>query len=347
MTSSECRCDGNENKYYSLEEYECLDKDPMKQYQSGKKDNVCYDVCEVYESEQTHLLETKDFGACKQKQKMILNPILARLMKKVEIVVFTINLPNKFVRDLIPNQLQEQYDSDMIENIKNKEFVDNVGKAKLVCGLEVNQILANVVNILAMILYAIIYLGCRKIGILEIKIDDEEIAFLQEKSKDVIDAAFDFGCSMGALNIYFNNIWNYFDYTARNHMINDATLMNVIKYIILFVIAYCNEHSNDILNLKYEQGDKIGGNGSGSYNEKYHFFYLVRFLNSIRTQANTIFNIDIEQMLNPIIFDKYTEIKRAEASEESEEYLAHGGNFYQKYRHCKKAYLSLNSIIKF
>lgn len=313
MAAVTCTCDGNPDKYYSLDAWGCDDKtESPGHYAVGPKDKVCYNICQVHDKQQDSLLkEDTDFSSCAQQVKLDLPPALLKLMVKVQDIAFKINYTDPFVRSLIPAAKQAQYDIDMLANV-GKEHVAAVGKAKLFCSLGVNPVLANVVNMIAMVLYATIFLGMRVIEGGPIVIAPEVLEPLQAKSKEVYDATFDFACSMGALNVYFNNIWNSFNTT--DEIMSDEAFKRALGQVIHFVIKYCNDNSVPFLALKYTDGDEIGGEGHGSFNRKYAIFYLVRFLESTKQQINEVFAIDItaDGVMAPGVLAKLDEIKHDE-----------------------------------
>lgn len=307
---SDCKCDDNVSKFFSNSLQTCEDKKEGNQYQNSNGE--CVDVEEVCE-----------YPILKKTYPDIICPIIdiedteiKEILSLFYYLCNNINIINNLVKGLVKDDLKRSYEEDLLKLKSNT--TRNLGRAKILAqDASINNQLANIYNIFGLVLYS-------------------ELKDTDFYNNNLIEILADLGCSVGQGNIYFQDIegkYNIDKFTEEE--VNAYGLEKFIKIIINSikkVIEEINSKKEEILSIRFHEGDEIGGNGSGSYNKKYHYYYLIRCL---FTNSNIKELINTEELIDPEIKKKYNEINLKEKELELE--------FFKKYLKYKKKYTQLKA----
>ena len=315
---TDCKCDGNIKKYYSMEEWECINKKPDRKYGVNKMvdDTNCIDICEAVENGYG---EDPD---CSSKKKTIDSEKL-NILKIMLFLITNINEENKLTSKLIKPEYLQEYKDGMTTFEKNLgvDTCTSLKRAKILFQGSLNLNLADIVNIYATVLYVTFK-------------DTEYFEF-----NEIYGAMFDLGCSIGQINIFEQDVLRKYDLgipDVTNE--NLLTFMSVINFIELLNITFSkiklliNSNKKLILGINYVQGDELGGEGIGQYNSKYYYFYLIKLL-----KTNTIISsiLLINTDIDPEIMSHYNLVM---------DKLNTGNiSFENKYLKYKNKYLALKA----
>lgn len=302
--AEKCDCNGNENQYFDVVDFDCANKVPTGVYEKSLQHGMsnCWDVCQINPADKR----------CPKEP--IENIQLLNLFKIFEYLSGNINISNPYTKSLISKANHTVYDNTLKD--LDFELVCAIGKAKILPTGVLNGELANIINIYGAVLW---------INTVNTPYD----------STETIEAMGDLGCSTGNLNVYFQGIENKYNFNKINSveeltlLINIENFINEIKNSIIKIYEMFNNNQKEFLNINWKEGDKIGGNGSGSYNPKYKWFYVIHFLmenKNIREIPGIFFEFSKQ------VKEKYEQIK---------EKAMLFPEFYTKYIKYKNKYLKL------
>lgn len=304
-----CECNGDENKYFDLISYDCEDKKPGVLYEKFKSVGItaCWNVCDLNPSN----------PRCPKEN--IADVHLLKLFRIFEYLSANINLSNPYTKSLITVLQNESYDSELAS--LSSELVCSIGKAKILPTGSLNSELANIMNIFGSILY-VITLGT------------------EFESNETIEAMADLGCSAGKLNTYFQGIERKYDLqkiesnSELESLISLEQFNEELRNAIMRLYSIFIDKQEEFLTIEWVEGDNIGGNGSGSYNSKYKWFYIINFLITNK-------NLSMINGLN-ILFDEKIIAKYRELNEKATDM----SDFLNKYLKYKNKYLNLKKNLK-
>lgn len=299
-----CECNGKEDEYFDIVDWNCVQKNPTGIYEVSVQHGTqaCYDVCQMNPSDPRCPKET------------ITDTRLLNLFRVFEFLSANINLANPFTKALVTRANRQSIYDDTLSKL-DFELVCSVGKAKILPGGVLNGELANIMNIYGLVLW-INTLGT-------------EFA-----STETIEAMADLGCSAGQLNLFFQGIERKYNFNKINteelsSLISFEEFIFEIRQSVIRAYEMFNANVENFLQINWNEGDIIGGDGAGSYNSKYKWFYIVKFLiNNKNLREIPDLSIEISEQVKA----KYNELNE-KATQMSE--------FYVKYIKYKNKYLKL------
>lgn len=160
-----------------------------------------------------------------------------------------------------PSNLEE-YLNGMVTYEKKfgKETCNQLKRAKILFQGSLNVNLADIINIYASVLF--------------VTLKD----FKDFNLENIYNAMFDLDCSVGQINIFEQSLLRKYDLGEPILHINESTInfAEVLENTFTELESLINSNEKSILSTNFKEGDKMGGEGSGSYNDKYIFFYLIR-----------------------------------------------------------------------
>lgn len=273
-----CACDGDENKYYSIGEWDCVDKIVGKKYGHNASIHAtnCIDICEAVENGYG---EDPDCGS----KKIILSEILGehklKILKIFLHLILNINEFNELTKILIiPTNLEEyEHGMALLERKFGKESCDQLKRNKILFQGSLNTNLADIVNIYACVLFVIFK-------------DNADFDLEQ-----IYNAMFDLGCSVGSINVFEQTLMRKYD-LGEPILLNSISIVEfkeVLQNIFIEMELLININEASILSTVFIEGDKMGGEGGGEYNDKYKFFYLIKLLTT-----NKLVSVILSRQIN-------------------------------------------------
>ena len=207
-------------------------------------EQVCRDLCEFRTLQEVNasgfgkMYTRFELDTICPREKIKLSENTNKFINKIFNLVLNINKSSSFIKSMLPNEQQLQYD-DMIAHI-SPEDADNIGQAKILVPDEACPIFrgkfADVVNILALVLLVCFRHSDVMGGLCEDISDD-----VKGSCYDLLyNAVFDYSCNMGELNRTYQMLDGKCDLNGTTEMTTDDETYAIIDMSLGFIINQLN-----------------------------------------------------------------------------------------------------------
>jgi hypothetical protein len=325
--SEDCKCDGDINKFYDLIEGVCIpkangviDETEFLGVYGKATDGQCVNVCQILENMPGYLTKASEELAlqkCNIASFEELPNDLKNILKTFKYLILNINEPNDYTYKLL-NEINKPNYKRILLDIP-RENIKDLGKAKILPQCTLNPDLANIVNIYSLTLNYYLQI---------IEIDDPNLRIKIDSNKiHIKNAMFDFGCSMGEINTFYQ------------HILLDEKLILSVGNVIGLIINAINQ---TIVNINGNR-DVYMGLGipirdiNNQYNETYEIHYLIRLLNNCKENIINIIPTFNMSIIHPTIIQKFNQLEQEINTRFGPQ--NGGSNYKQKYLKYKQKYL--------